>query len=100
MRRNIHWIGGLSMALALLAPVAALADTPPSAIVIGNGVLALGVDGSAGLAQTGIGLQLAATSADGLAHLCACNSWGLSLLGQPLTQSPETFTYTSLGARS
>src|SRR5207302_11093163 len=97
MRHVSKWAAGLGMVLALLGPRGALADAPPTNAVIGDGVVSLGVSDDAGLAQAGIGLQFAPTSADGLARLCDCSGWLLTAGNTPAvptTQTLETFAFT------
>jgi hypothetical protein len=76
------------------------ADAPPTAVVIGDGTVALGVRSDAGLARTGVGLQYAPTSANGLANLCDCPDWSLAVGETPVLQSVEAFTFSTQGARS
>src|ERR1700730_18044503 len=100
MRRNWQWVAGLGLSLGLLGPGVAMAQTPSTSAVIGDGVLALGVSSDAGLARAGTGLQFIPTSAEALTNLCACAGWNLVLGGTPLVESVEAFTFTNVGATS
>src|ERR1700730_1532543 len=100
MRRTWQWITTLGLSLALFAPGAALAQTPPGSAVIGNALLTLGVSSDAGLATGGTGLQFVPTRADGLAGVCACAGWTLVLGDAHLVESVEAFSFTPESASS
>src|SRR3981081_111018 len=101
MQRLWQSVAGLGVSLAVLAPGAAQAQTPPGSAIIGDTVITLGVSSDAGLARAGTGLQFVPTRADGLTRsLCACSGWSLVLGNTPLVESVEAFAFTPLGASS
>jgi hypothetical protein len=100
MQLNGRWLVAVGLSAGLLGPGAVLAQTPPTSAVIGNELISLGVSNDAGLAMSGVGLQFAPTHAEGLASLCACNNWSITLGAAPLAQSVEQFSATDLAAVS
>jgi hypothetical protein len=64
MRRNWHWVGGLGLTLALLAPGAALlaprpamAEDLPTNTVVSNDLISLGVGNDGGIAVTSTAIR-------------------------------------------
>ena len=100
MRRLLSRLAAAALAVGTLAPGTVLAQIAPPSAVLSNGTINLGVDGDAGLTRSSPRLQLIAASAEGLAALCACPGWTLSVDGTPLASSLESFTFTATGAVS